>query len=99
MQAAAHDPADAFLAAPKSLHRPMAVPAKRMVKYASQVVEAELQRIPRALLRGHSQELWSIVYMPQASVIAPAPQREPCEADSLQETGVRTAMACLWSVS
>ena len=32
-----------------------------------QVVEAELQRIPRALLRGHSQELWSIVYMPQAS--------------------------------
>ncbi len=31
-----------------------------------QVVEAELQRIPRALLRGHSQELWSIVYMPQA---------------------------------
>jgi hypothetical protein len=33
--------------------------------HASQVVEAELQRIPRALLRGHSQELWSIIYMPQ----------------------------------
>ena len=35
---------------------------------ALQVVEAELQRIPRALLRGHSQELWSIVYMPQVSI-------------------------------
>ena len=40
-----------------------------------QVVEAELQRIPRALLRGHSQELWSIVYMPQASAAAVAAQR------------------------
>ena len=53
--------------------------------HAWQVVEAELQRIPRALLRGHSQELWSIVYMPQASV-APF-------------VALNTAPHCVWRIN
>ena len=34
-----------------------------------QVVEAELQRVPRALARSHAAQLWSILYLPQLSYV------------------------------
>jgi len=57
------------------VHVAFAITTKTQSIAFRQVVEAELQRIPRALLRGHSQELWSIVYMPQASATAFAARR------------------------
>lgn len=40
-------------------------------------VEAELRRIPRELSHGVEQHLWSIVYMPQASVCAHSEALDP----------------------
>ncbi len=35
------------------------------------VVEAELQRIPRSLMYGLSLQQWTLIYMPQVTVIPP----------------------------
>ncbi len=36
--------------------------------FLTRVVEGELSRIPRAFARGHPDQRWTIVYLPQASL-------------------------------
>lgn len=60
-----------------------------------QVVEAELQRVPRSLARAHSQQLWSILYLPQASGPPAGNRLFTCDFAACMQMALPSACGCM----